>query len=319
MELRHLRYFVAAAEELHFSRAADRLCVTRPAVSRMISDLEQELGAQLFERSNQGIKLTAAGAIMLARVQSNLADLNTTFDVTKKVALGKSGILNVGYGASSLYHPVFRAAIKQVHDEFPEIVLSFVEGRRIEQLSALRDGTIDVGFMQNPTPSGAARGRGRKGANPTNELPEFARLPIQSSTLAVALPRTHPLAGRGSLKLFDLTGEEFITVSLSSISPSYGRLVTLCMDAGFEPKGMLEVKNAAAQLGLVSIGLGIGILVTLPSSRYPDDIAVVPLEGVDFSTRFELLCLKSRKADPVIRHFTDIARNCMGQTQLPLA
>lgn len=313
MELRHLRYFVAAAEEQHLSRAADRLCVTRPAVSRMVSDLERELGAQLFERSPNGIKLTAAGALLLERVQSNLIDLNLTFELTKRLAMGKSGVLNIGYGATSLHHPVFRAALKQVRSDCPDLVLSFVEGSRVGHLNALRDGHLQVGFVLNPVSVEGAPRRPRKAATMAGDMSEFARIPIQSARLAAALPRTHPLAGRETLRLTDLANEEFITVALSSISPSYERLISICLDAGFQAKRVHEVKNAAAQLSRVSIGVGIGILVTLPSSRYPDDIVVIPLEGIAFSTSLDLLWLKSRQNEPVIKQFTNIVRHCVGR------
>jgi DNA-binding transcriptional LysR family regulator len=315
MELRHLRYFVAAAEEQHLSRAADRLCVTRPAVSRMVSDLEKELGAQLFERSANGIKLTAAGALLLERVQSNLMDLNLTFDLTKRLALGKSGVLNIGYGATSLHHPVFRAAVKQVRGEFPDIVLSFAEGRRIEHLNGLRDGNLHLAFVLNPVLTGGTRKRARVDINSVNDLAEFARIPIQTAALAAALPRGHALADRKSLKLTDLAGEDFVTVALSSSVPSSERLLTLCLDAGFQARSVHEVKTAAAQLSLVSIGMGIGILVTVPSRRYPDDIVVIPLEGISFPIQLDLLWLKSRQNEPLIKQFTNIVRQSMVESR----
>ena len=318
MELRHLRYFIAAAEEQHFSRAADRLCVTRPAVSRMISDLEEELGTQLFERSAHRIKLTAAGAVMLERLRGVMKELTLTLELTKRVGSGKSGILNIGHGSSTLHHPLFRASIKQVNDEFPDVALSFFEGTHVDQLNALRDGTLHVSFTHSPISESVPKRRSRNFSIPTDDESEFVRLPIQTGRLAVALASSHPLAARKNLKLSDLANEAFINVPLSSTSPSSGKIAALCMEAGFEARVAQEVKNTEAQLNLVAAGIGIGLLVTLPTSRYPDDIKVMPLQGVKLMTKFELLCLKSRQSEPVIKQFANIVRRLVMQDHFPM-
>ena len=159
MELRHLRYFVAAAEEEHFSRAAERLCVSRSAVSQIISDLEEELGTQLFERKTRGVKLTTAGAVYLQRLQRIFGDLAQATEVTKRVGSGKVGTLNLGYGSATLHHPVFRAAIKQLHNDCPQIALSLFEGSSIEQLQALRAGTVHLRFTHTFIPESVASKR----------------------------------------------------------------------------------------------------------------------------------------------------------------
>src|SRR5207253_10624288 len=104
MELRHLRYFIAAAEEQHFGRASDRLHVTRPAVSQIIADLEEELGTVLFERLAHRVRLTAAGRALLPQLQTIMNDLSEAFAMTKRVGEGKRGMLNIGYGSLTLLH-----------------------------------------------------------------------------------------------------------------------------------------------------------------------------------------------------------------------
>lgn len=309
MELRHLRYFVAAAEEQHFSRAADRLCVTRPAVSRLISDLEDELGTQLFERSAHRIQLTTAGTVMLGRLRKVLADLAVTVEVTKRVGAGASGILTIGYGSATLQHPLFRAALKQVHEELPDVFVSLVEGPSVELIDALRAGTMHVGF----THRAVAEGRGE----PDEHDREFARLPIANARLAVALPAGHALAGHEQVELAQLAGEDFIVVPLSNASPSFGKLAALCMQAGFEARIVQEVRNSVAQLNLVALGVGVGLLVSLPGARYPSDVRVIPLEDARFSTRFELTCLRSREQEPVVRQFTSIVQRLAAQRADP--
>jgi DNA-binding transcriptional LysR family regulator len=147
VELRHLRYFIAAAEEEHFGRASQRLHVTRPAVSQIISTLEDELGMPLFERFAHRVKLTAAGRVLLPRLQTVMHDLNKALVVVRRVGDGKSGALTIGYGSLTLLHPLFRAAVKKFHQSCPDVTMTLVEIPTSEQTKALAEGRIDAGFM----------------------------------------------------------------------------------------------------------------------------------------------------------------------------
>lgn len=304
MELRHLRYFVAAAEEEHFARAADRLCITRPAVSQIISDLEAELGTQLFERTAHRVKLTAAGTTLLTRLQRLLAELNQVVELTKRVGAGKAGVLNVGYGTLSLRHPIFRAAIKQFHNEYPDVTLSLFEMPSSEQLAALRAGTLHAGFVySSASEAGAGERKSRNARRVNDESAEFGRLPIQKGNIGVALPIDHPLGNRRSLTLAELAQEDWIVVPVSSVSPGYGRLASLCLEAGFEARVVQEVTNIATQLNLISVGMGIGIVVMLPTLSYPRNVKVVPLRNVNYAVRFQLVWTQKQRVEPVLDQF----------------
>jgi DNA-binding transcriptional LysR family regulator len=314
MELRHLRYFVAAAEEEHFARAADRLCITRPAVSQIISDLEDELGTKLFERKAHRVKLTAAGLTLLSRTRRVLGDLTQALELTKRVGAGKAGVLNVGYGSLTLLHPIFRAAIKQVHSEYPEVTLSLYEIPTRDQLAGLRAGHLHAGFTHSAAPDLVTAARGSRGLKTLfDENGEFARLPIASGKLAVALPLGHPLTANRSLKLSELANEDFVDVPLSSVSPRYGRLATACMAAGFEPRVVQEVTNVVTQLNLVSVGMGVGIVVALPGVSYPTNIKVVPLRGLNYATTFQLMWSKQQRMEPVLLQFINVVQQLAKQ------
>lgn len=310
MELRHLRYFVAAAEEEHFARAADRLCITRPAVSQIISDLESELGTPLFERKAHRVKLTAAGTTLLTRAQRILAELNQAVDLTKRVGAGKAGVLNVGYGTLTLRHPIFRAAIKQFHNEYPDVTLSLFELPSSEQMAALRSGALHAGFVYGSISDTVAAPRARqiRTSYSDGDAGEFGRLPIQSGGIAVALPIDHPLGKRASLTLAELAQENWIVVPVSSVSPGYGRLASLCLEAGFEARVVQEVTNIATQLNLISVGMGIGLVVSLSTLRYPSNIKVVPLRKVNYAVRFQLAWLKKSPIEPVLEQFISTVR-----------
>lgn len=295
MELRHLRYFVAAAEEQHFSKAADRLFVTRPAVSRLISDLEDELGTKLFERSGHRIQLTAGGRTLLARLRPMLAELAVTVELTKKVGTGMSGVLAIGYGSATLQQPVFRDAVKQVHDDLPDVFVSLVEGTSLELVEALRNGKLDAAFTHR-----AVVGNDSEGDT------EFLRRPLGHGRLVAAVPAGHALAGREAVSLADLANEDFIVVPHSNASPSHGALASLFERAGFQARVVQEVRNSATQLNLVAMGVGVGLLLTLPGAVYPEAVRIVGIDGVDFVTRFELICLASRGHEPLIARFMQI-------------
>ena len=139
MELRHLRYFIAAAEEEHFGRAADRLCITRPAVSQLVADLEAELGTPLFQRLAHRVKLTAAGHTLLPRLQTVMKDLNEALLLAGLVGQGKTGTLNIGYGTLTLLHKLFRATIKRYCELYPDVTLSLFEMSTTDQPKALAE------------------------------------------------------------------------------------------------------------------------------------------------------------------------------------
>lgn len=308
VELRHLRYFMAAAEEEHFGRASERLHVTRPAVSQIIADLESELGTPLFERLAHRVKLTAAGRALLPQVQSVMNALEDSLAMAKRVGQGRSGSLNIGYGSLTLFNSLFRAAIKQFHESYPDVSLSLIELSTTEQPKALAEGRIHAGFMHFGP--GRALLRKRKNAPSVAGQDETVLdwMKIQSGSLGVAVPVDHHLAKKKSVTFTDLIHEPFVVVPRSSISPGYGPLYTLCQKAGFEPKIVQEVQTTATQLNLVSVGMGVGLVVSGKNFIYPTSVCVIPVEEVNYPTTFVLGWVKGEK-DPSLDRMIEIVKN----------
>src|SRR5215218_6380180 len=203
MELRHLRYFIAAAEEEHFGRAADRLCITRPAVSQLVADLEAELGTPLFQRLAHRVKLTAAGRTLLPRLQAVMTDLNDALLLAERVGQGKTGSLNIGYGSLTLLHKLFRATIKRFHELYPDVTLSLFEMSTTDQPKALAERKIHAGFMHfgpGRTLLGERRAEGETGQDET--VLDWIR--IQSGGLGVAMSADNPLAKKKPITVADL-------------------------------------------------------------------------------------------------------------------
>ncbi|MFL9949021.1 LysR substrate-binding domain-containing protein [Paraburkholderia agricolaris] len=311
MELRHLRYFIAAAEEEHFGRASERLHITRPAVSQIISDLESELRTPLFERLAHRVKLTAAGQALLPRLQAIMGDIDDALAVTKRVGEGKSGVLSIGYGSLTLLHSLFRTAIKQFGETYPDVSLSLLEIPTFEQPNALASGKIHAGFMHFG-PSSEFFWNRRTDSVLEQEDTALDWLPIENGGLGVVLPIDHPLARRTSLSLSELGAERFVVVPRSSSSPGYGPLYSLCQQAGFEPKIVQEVRSITSQLNLISVGMGIGLAVIGRNFTYPPSLAVIPLDKVDYVTRFVFGWVKGQR-DPVLDRMIEIVASLSEQ------
>lgn len=314
MELRHLRYFIAAAEEEHFGRASDRMFVTRPAISQIVADLEDELGVPLFERLPHRVKLTAAGLTLLPRLQAIMSELNQALVLTKRVGAGKSGALNVGYGSLSLRHPLFRASVKRFIERYPDVTLSLSEIVTFEQRKAIIDGKIHAGFMFFGPKSvlGRQPGKGKLPPDGQNALDHFV---IQSCGLGVVMPYDHPLATRKSISIKDLVNEHFVVVPSSSVNPGLGLIFSMCQKEGFEPNIVQEVRSNSILLNLVSVGVGIGLAVMGKHFTYPEGLVVVKLKDVSYKTTFELGWLKD-STDPVLDQFIDIVKELANSAEL---
>lgn len=243
MEMRHLRYFVAVAEELSFHGAARRLHVTQPSLGRQVRDLEEQVGARLFERSRRHIALTDAGRVFLPKARELLAGAETAASMAREAQqglrgslhIGNIGILSVSFLPDSLAR--FRQRYPQVNIEVRELLLE-------EQAAALRAGTIQVGF--HPKIEGSSIDA------------DFCTHPVVVSGVSVGLPVGHPLATKASLSLQALKGERLLNLQQTH-EVSYERWMrALCEEVGgFSPKlRQPAVDNAVALLALVAAGEG---------------------------------------------------------------
>jgi DNA-binding transcriptional LysR family regulator len=294
VELRHLRYFVAAAEEQHFGRASLLLSVTRPAVSQTVADLESELGVKLFNRHAQKIWLTAAGETFLKHANAILQDVATAIQTTRRVGEGKLGSITVGYGSLGLRHPLFREAVKKMGSLYPDTDLILDELQSSLQLDAVRAGKLDAGFVYvaHDTSEGAT-------LLPSSESASDLRsVTLEEGGIGLALPKDHKLVGSDALNLSDLSQEGFIIVGSSLVNVFFP----------FQPKIVQLVSNISTQINLISVGMGVGLVVVSPSLRFPDDIYVVPLRNISYQTQFRLIW-RQDATEPILQNFIEIVRD----------
>jgi len=297
MELWHLKYFIAVAEEGHITRAAERLGMQQPPLSQRIKAIEREVDAQLFHRRARGVELTDAGRAFLNSARAVLAQLDHTFETTRRTARGEEGRISIGIVPASPFHPLVPRAIRAFRETYPQVSVRLEERLGGELLQLLRSEQIDVAFIRMP--------HADQEGLVVNRLLEEPML--------VALPRAHPLArssGKGEtpLLLKHLAPETFILYG----PPGTGlRELTIeaCRAAGFNPRAGQEAPRIASTLSLVAVGLGISLVPASLRHLYVDGVVYRPLKG---SVRPKApLDLASRRGDPsvVVRHFLKLVRH----------
>jgi len=243
MELRHLRYFVAVAEELNFTHAAARLRVAQPALSSQIKDLESELRVALFQRGHGGVQLTQAGKAFYRRVRVILVEANEATNEARAAAGAFSGSLALGF-LSGIHLNYLAPVIRTFHRRHPKVELDYFHGTTAQQLKALREGRLDVAFITlPPLPEGL-------------EKQVIWRVPFK-----VVLPQGHALAKRDALELADLRGEDFVFCTRESRPEFYDEFFRQCANTGFRPRVLKEVAGYPTNmLGLISVGVGLSVL-----------------------------------------------------------
>lgn len=242
MELRHLRYFVAVAEELHFGRAAARLMIVQPSLSQQIQQLEDELGFPLLKRTKRSVELTDAGKVFLAEAQQILAQVQEAKRAARRANLGEVGRLAIGYISSSTYD-LLPMMLRAYRDHFPAVEVVLRELTTQEQVRALEANVIQVGLLRLPINS------------PLLNAEVVRREPIVS-----VLPEKHPLAAQERIVVSQLANEPFVLQSRQRGAGYYMQLMKLCLASGFSPNVVQEVTEMHTIVSLVAAGIGVSLV-----------------------------------------------------------
>lgn len=281
MDLRHLRYFVVVAEECHFGRAAQRLHMAQPPLSRTIRQLEAELGFQLFERTTRSVNLTLAGAAFLEEARDVLKTMEAIGTRAQRVAEGLEGQLSVGCVGSATYSllPQFARALRT---RLPHVEVTF-RGEMLapDQVTALRDGTLDLGLMR---PSIGMAG-------------ELRTAVLREDRLLVAVPADHPFAQRTHIEVKDLENENLVSHEGRSGSAMRQMVTRMCDDAGFQARVVQEVAETSTLLTFVAAGLGIAVVPEPTASLGVPGVAHIPLSN---AKPVQLVAATRDEPDPVI-------------------
>src|SRR5262245_16161046 len=303
MELRHLRYFIAVAEEGHITRAADRLGMQQPPLSRQIREIERQVDVQLFLRKARGVELTEAGRALLAEARAILANIDRAVETTRRTARGEQGQICVGVTPTGAFYPFVPRVIRAFREAFPRVSLTLEESLSPELVEHLRNGQIDVAFLRTPL----------------TDAEGFFITPLLEEPLVVALPSGHVLAqaNRGgrdtALPVRALAGETFIVYGRPRKPGEHGlgqyeAMIAACHAAGFSPRIGQEAPRISSTLSLVAVGLGICLIPASLARMNMDGVVYRRLKGTNPPKA--ILHLASGRGDPspVVRHFLSLVK-----------
>jgi DNA-binding transcriptional LysR family regulator len=261
LELRHLRYFVAVAEELHFGRAAQRLHMAQPPLSQQIRRLEDIVGSRLLVRTSRSVALTPAGAAFLERARRLLAQADESVDEAARIGRGEAGTLDVGFVSSAITLGV-PERIHAFRSRFPEVHTRLHEGQTSATIARLERGEVDLGIVRD--------------AEPRAGLDTAA---LETEGFVAVLPRDHPHARRKRLDAAALRDEPFVLYPRTAGELAYRRNLQPCVDAGYEPRIVQEATNWVTVFHLVGVGVGVTIAPASAAGIRPDTVVGIPLSG----------------------------------------
>lgn len=296
IELRHLRYFVAVAQEGHITRAAERLGMQQPPLSQQIKALEREIGVQLFRRKARGVEPTEAARTFLADALSVLARVDEAVEAARRTAAGKQGRLRIGLPPSGPFHPFVPRMIRRFREACPLVSVSMEECLRAELLDGLRAGTLDVAFV-------------RASIAPPEGLDVHLLL---DEPMVVALPSAHALARpgprAGAVPLGRLAAEAFIVYARQQGPALYEATLAACAEAGFSPRLGQEAPRIISALSLVASGLGVTLVPASMQSMTMDGVAFRPLRGPVQPKAFLSIAARRDAPSAAMRHFVAMVR-----------
>ena len=296
MELRDLRYFVAVAEQLHFGRAAERLHMTQPALSRQIRALEEEIEVQLFHRSKRKVQLTLAGQTFLEEARQILRHAERAVSNARRAARGETGQLTLSFTAAAL-RSVVPKILQVFRDRYPEVRLTMSEQCTHDQVEALLDRKIDVGFLHPPI-----------------DETRLASISLGTDICVVVLPQNHPLARKDPLTLRDLARESFLLHPRREGPYFYDRILHLCQEAGFYPHVVQEVTANQTRVGLVAAGMGVTFIPETLKDLGDTSVVFRHLQGEAPSLPLAIAC-RGDNVSPIVRHFWEIIEEIRVETK----
>jgi DNA-binding transcriptional LysR family regulator len=263
MELRHLRYFVAVAEELHFTRAAERLGIKQPPLSCQIRQLERELGTSLFRRLTRGVELTEAGALLLDEARGILDQVERIKAAVQSRARGETGCVRLGFADATCVQPLVPGLIRAYHQRYPSVLIMPEQSETLLLVAGLRSGMIDVAFVRPPLSDG--------------EGVEVA--PLVEEPMVIVLPESHPRAGDRSMPLAALAEETLILFPRTLGPGLHDAIIASCQRAGFSCKLGPEAPQTTSTIHMVAAGYGVSIVPQSFAQIHLAGIAYIRIEG----------------------------------------
>jgi len=291
MELRHLRYFVAVAEEGNITRAAERLGIGQPPLSQQIHALERELDVKLFHRTGHGVVATDAGKALLVDAKRLLDDVDQATLNAQRAGRGETGHLHLGFTASAAFHPIVRALVREFRNAYPGVGLTLTEGTTAHLLAQLDEGRIDLAFLRPGVHSFAG----------------VVLRDIASEPMKAVLPVTHPLAQRARIPLSALAQEPFVLIPRAASPMLHDEIVSACRHAGFEPMPGQQAPQLSTVVSLVAAEFGVSIVPASVSQFHAEGVTYVDIADSKVRSKLALASLEGNPSTKV-DNFLELAR-----------
>lgn len=291
MELRHLRYFIAVAEEQNIGRAAARLHISQPPLTRQIQQLEEELGVQLFIRTPRGMELTGAGEQLLEEARNIRAVVEQATERTQRAGQGKLGRLDVGIFGSAILD-IIPKVLAGFRTAYPEVKIVLHSMDKNEQIEALRQRRINVGFNRI-----------------INPLPDIDSELVTTESLLVAVHASHPLAEKTVVPFKSLAEHPLVLFPTGSRPSFIDRVIGLCQQEGFVPQVSQEVGDVVSAVALVANGFGACLVAESTSVLALPGVVYRPLSGLPANARIDLSCMfRADDRSPILAAFLEVVR-----------
>jgi len=291
MELRHLRYFVGVGEEQHFGRAAERLHVAQPALSRQIRDLEKEIGFPLFDRLPRGVRLSAAGGLFLEDARRILADVQDAVRRAGQVARGLAGTLRIGFVESISWHGIVPESFRRFRQKQADAELIPIPMLSLAQVEAVRTGRLDAGFIVRMTALGE----------------DLEQRTVSVHKVILAAPKGHPVTRQKQLRLCDLRDVPFVCFPRRVNPSAYDRLMEACYRGGLKsPRIVQEADDHATILSLVACRLGVALVSDSARWQSPRGVALLPIVDLNVSVSFSLIWRKDNRSPLLQRYVAQV-------------
>jgi Transcriptional regulator len=300
MELRHLRYFVAVAEELHFTRAAERLGIKQPPLSLQIRHLEQEIGSSLFRRLKRGVELTETGVLLLDEARRLLGQVERTKADVQSHARGAAGRIHLGFAGVTYIHRLVIGIIRAYRERYPGVVLSPEQSNTARLIASLRSREVDVAFVRPPI----------------IDAEGLSIEPLVDEPMVIVLPESHRHAGDRSMPLAALASDTMILFPRAIAPGLYDSIIASCHRAGFSPKLGQEASQTVSIAYMVAAGFGVSIVPQSLEQLHAEGVAYLQIKG---DAPRALVSLAYRRGDrsTVVRNFVALARRTAQSQSLP--
>ena len=293
IELRHLRYFVAVAEELHFGRAAQRLHLAQPPLSQQIRKLEEILGYPLFDRTSRSVTLTAAGQDFLERAQRTLRNVDRDIEETRSIGRGEVGSLHIGFVGSAML-TLLPAIFRRYREAYPSVRLHLHESFTAKVLEGLQNGTLDAGLLRDGDP-----------------ISGFEIDIIYTEPFVAILPANHPCAHQPAISPADLRNDPFVYYPPTAGARAFEKPLSLCEDYGFRPQIVQEAPNWLTILRLIGAGFGVSIAPACVRQHAAPDVVCLPIHSEKRPTPIQSqieLATFTNESRPIVNRFAEIVR-----------